>query len=154
MPASTITGSLSTNRLLFTTNQNQTNTTLLSNQISGASTTDGGATTIVGADSATSAFSISSGLDGLYFVSGINSVGGAISIEGGSNTLIGGHIGAPAGLAGNWTITTSGGQTIVTLGTGSDTVLTGGSDTVHAGGANVLIQVAPDNPRDPRKERH
>ena len=108
-----------------------------------------GTNTIIGEDGATSAFSIQSGTEGLYFVSGSNSVGGAISIAGGNNTLAGGHAGAPSGLMGNWTITTSGGQTVMWLGNGADTVVTGGSDTVHAGSGNLLIQVASGNTHGP-----
>lgn len=142
MSGSTIPAGASSQKLGFAPQQNQTTSSFLSTQI-GAN----GVTTIVGDDGATQPFSINFGTTGLYFVSGINSVGGAVTLAGGTNTLVGGHTNAPAGLQGNWAINTAGGKTVITLGAGADTVVSGGTDTVHAGAANVLIQVASGNTR-------
>ena len=125
----------------FTAQENAISAELLSQQIDNIT----GPTMVIGDTGATTPFALTSGLDGLYFISGLNSVGGAISIEGGANTLIGGELGKPGGLDGNWNIGTLGGETLVQFGSGADTFNSGGADTVLAGGANVLVQVTAPN---------
>jgi len=134
MSDSTVQGAFSAANLSFSAQENQTNTTVISHLITGA-------VTVVGDDNSETPFNLSSGTAGLYFVSGTSSVGGTISITDGVNTIIGGQIGAPAGLQGPWNIATGGGQTEIWLGGGADSVVSGGADTIHAGGANVLINV-------------
>lgn len=137
----TVSASLAFSSLALTDDENESLSGLLNQNII-QTTNDGLADTVIGADAP---YALAAGSDGLYFVSGTNSTGGAISVEGGSNTILGGQLGQPAGLLGNWEISSLGGQTVVWFGTGADTFSSGGADTVHAGGAAVLITVADGN---------